>query len=107
LEEHFLKNDIHVIKFFLHISKEEQGERIEQRLTKPHKRWKYDVEDKKAARKWNDYENTYNQILTDCTKVPWNIIAADKRWYRNYKVAKILTEYLEKLSLKYPQPKLK
>lgn len=105
IEEHLLKNDIHVIKFFLHISKEEQSERIRERLTEPHKKWKYDVEDKKAAKKWNDYEKIYDQIILDCTHVPWNIIPADKRWYRNYKVAKTLVEYLEKLNLKYPQPK--
>ncbi|MBD98800.1 MAG: polyphosphate kinase [Verrucomicrobia bacterium] len=105
IEEHLLKNDIHVIKFFLHISKEEQAERIRERLTEPHKRWKYDVEDKNAAKKWNDYEKIYDQIISDCTHVPWNIIPADKRWYRNYKVAKTLVEYLEKLNLKYPQPK--
>jgi len=105
VEEHLLKNDIHVVKFFLHISKEEQAERIEERLTEPHKRWKYDEEDKKAAKKWNDYKKVYNRIISDCTHVPWSIIPADKRWYRNYKVAKTMVEYLEKLNLKYPQSK--
>ena len=105
IEEHLLKNDIHIIKFFLHISKEEQVERIEERLTEPHKRWKYDVEDKKASKKWSDYKKVYNRIISDCTHVPWSIIPADKRWYRNYKVAKTMVEYLEKSNLKYPQSK--
>ncbi|MEQ8624405.1 MAG: polyphosphate kinase [Vicingaceae bacterium] len=104
LEDHLSKNGIHLIKFFLHISKEEQAERINERLTEPHKRWKYDVEDKMAAKKWNDYEKIYDRILSDCTHISWNVIPSDKKWYRNYKVAKTLIEYLEKLNLTYPQP---
>lgn len=102
VEQHLEQNNILVLKFFLHISSNEQEERIKERLTKPHKRWKYSKEDKQAAKKYEEYIEAYNQIIVQCNKVPWHVIQADKRWYRNYSVAKILTEYLKKLDLKYP-----
>lgn len=102
LEQHFLQNDIHVLKFFLHISQDEQKERIKERLTMPQKKWKYSKEDEEAARKWNTYMSIYDKLINDCDQIPWHIIPADKRWYRNYSVAKIITEYLKKLNLNYP-----
>lgn len=103
LENHLQLNNIHVLKFFLHISKAEQNERIDERLTIPHKRWKYDKEDKIAASKWNKYMDIYDLILNDCNQNKWNIIPSDKRWYRNYAIAKMITEHIEKLDLKYPK----
>ncbi len=102
LEQHLEQNNIHVLKFFLHISKEEQKERINERLTKPYKRWKYSAEDEKAASQWEVYREAYNMALNYCDDPSWHIIPADKRWYRNYSVAKILTEHLKKHNLKYP-----
>ncbi len=103
LENHLELNNIHVIKFFLHISKKEQLKRIEERLTKPHKRWKYSEQDKKAAERWEDHLKVYQTIINKCCVKSWNIIPSDKRWYRNYAVAKIITSHLESLQLKYPQ----
>jgi len=105
LEQHLRQNNIHVLKFFLHISKEEQGERIKERLTKPHKRWKYSIEDEKAAEQWDAYRAAYNMAITNCDDPSWHIIPADKRWYRNYSVANILTDHLKKHNLKYPYTK--
>lgn len=102
LEQHLMQNDIHVLKFFLHISSDEQKERIKERLSDPYKRWKYSIEDEKAAKKWDAYSEVYDQLITQCSQVPWHIVPADKRWYRNYTVAEIITEYLEQLNLKYP-----
>jgi len=103
VEQHLELNNIHVLKFFLHISKEEQVERINERLSKPHKRWKYAKEDKTAAKNWGNYMNVYNEIINECGLNEWYIVPSDKRWYRNYTVAKILTQYLESLQLKFPQ----
>lgn len=103
LEEHLEFNNIHILKFFLHISKNEQNNRITQRLTKPHKRWKYSKEDTEAGKRWEDYLSIYDVIINKCAKKSWNIIPADKRWYRNYAVAKILTNHLESLHLSFPQ----
>jgi PPK2 family polyphosphate:nucleotide phosphotransferase len=102
LEEHFELNNITVIKMFLHISKEEQEKRIKERLTKPHKRWKYSKEDTNVAKLWHKYQTAYNSIINNCDSPDWNIIPANKKWYRNYQVAKILTEHLKNLNLKYP-----
>jgi polyphosphate kinase 2 (PPK2 family) len=99
-------SNVHVLKFFLHVSSNEQEKRIKERLTKPHKRWKYSKNDKVVATKWDDYVKLYDFIIKTCNTPEWHIIPADKRWYRNYAVAKILTKHLESLHLKYPeQPK--
>ena len=103
IEQHLALNNIHVLKLFLHISKEEQEKRIQERLTQPHKRWKYAKEDKKAADKWNAYIQVYDMLIKKCNNYPWHIILVDKRWYRNFTVAKIITEHLESLKLKYPK----
>ena len=102
IEEHLEQNNIKVVKFFLHISKEEQAKKIKERLTKPHKRWKYSIEDKKAANLWDEYQTAYNSIINNCDSPDWHIIPANKKWYRNYQVALIISEHLKKLNLKYP-----
>ena len=101
VEQHLGMSNIHVLKFFLHISKEVQQKRIKERLTKLNKRWKYSKDDKTAASKWGAYNDVYDTIINKCSKQAWHIIEADKRWYRNYKVAKIITTHLQSLQLKY------
>ena len=103
LEQHLRLSNIHVLKFFLHISKEEQKERIQERLIKPHKRWKYSVEDEKAAKQWDAYRAAYNRVMNNCDDPSWYIIPADKRWHRNFKVAEIVFNHLNGIKLKYPQ----
>ncbi len=103
LEDHLLHNNIHILKFYLHISSEEQLKRIEERQTKPHKMWKYDEEDIHASKRWNEYASIYEEVFEKCKVVPWKIIPANKRWYRNYLVAKEIKEYLEGLDLRYPR----
>lgn len=103
LEEHLKLSNIHVLKFFLHLSKETQAQRIQERLTLPHKRWKYAKEDNIALNQWKDYQEAYQMIINNCSKHTWHIIPSDERWYRNYAVAKVLTTHLESLNLKYPQ----
>ena len=103
LEQHLELSNIHILKFFLHVSSEEQEKRIKERLAQPHKRWKYAKNDKVAASKWKDYVEVYDNIINQCNKPEWNIIPADKRWYRNFAVAKILVDKLESLGLKYPK----
>ena len=101
MEQHLELSNNHVLKFFLHISKEEQKKRIKERLTQPQKRWKYAKEDEAAADKWDDYMDVYEMIINKCNEHPWHIIPADKRWYRNFAVAKVLTNHLESLQLKF------
>ena len=106
VEEHLEASGTHVLKFFLHVSSEEQKIRIKERLTQPHKRWKYSKNDAEVAHEWGDYMEVYNMIVNTCNCPKWHIIPADKRWYRNYAVAKVLTEHLESLHLKYPHHKV-
>lgn len=103
IEEHLQLNNIHVLKFFLHISREEQAERIAERKTEPHKKWKYDHADEISHEKWNRYQQTYNRLVNDCSNSPWHVIPADKRWYRNEMAATVLRDHLQSLSLEYPK----
>ncbi len=102
IEQHLQASNIHVLKFFLHISREEQLHRIAERKTLEHKKWKYDHADEISDEKWHRYQQTYNRVLTDCSVIPWHIVPADKRWYRNEKVAQILHQHLSSLALHYP-----
>lgn len=106
LEDHLERNNIHVLKFFLHISKEEQMDRIKERLTLPRKRWKYTDADMVAANKWDEYAELYSSLLVENDQIPWHVIPADKRWYRNYAVAKVVTDHFKKLDVKYPELKV-
>jgi len=105
LEKHLEDSGTHILKFFLNVSREEQKGRIKERLDQPRKRWKYDRADTVAADKYDVYLEGYDKIITECHSNEWHIIPADQKWYRNYAVAKILTEYLESLYLKYPGSK--
>lgn len=101
--EALLKDDNTVIlKFFLHISKEEQTTRLEERKTNPKKYWKHNDQDQVEAEYWKKYAATYEDIFDNCSKVAeWNIIPADQNWYRDYLVAKIIVKEMKKLDLKY------
>ena len=103
LEHHLLANNTIILKYYLHISADEQIKRIENRKTKPHKRWKYSSEDELVPKKWDAYREAYHSVLNSCNYLPWHIVPADKRWYRNYSAANILAEKLEKLKLDYPK----
>jgi len=93
-----------ILKFFLHISKEEQTRRFKRRLTNPDKLWKYDPSDISEAKKWNEYIGVYEEIFEKCGKNhPWTIIPSDDKWYRNYLIAKQIVELLRTVPMKYPR----
>ena len=92
-----------ILKFFLNISKEEQKERIAERLEDKKKMWKYDPADKREANKWDDYMKVYERIFEECSpKIPWAIVPADHKWYRNYLIAKEMVSTLKNLKMKFP-----
>jgi PPK2 family polyphosphate:nucleotide phosphotransferase len=93
-----------VVKVFLHISKDEQRKRLQSRLDDPKKRWKFSKADLAEREYWNDYQKAYNEALTRCNteESPWYIVPANKKWYRNLVVSRILRKTLEKLNPKYP-----
>jgi PPK2 family polyphosphate:nucleotide phosphotransferase len=102
-EQNLADNGTVILKFYLHISKSEQKKRIEERLTKPSKNWKYDPGDKREAEKWDAYVDVYEEIFERCSKkLPWIIVPADNKWYRNYVIAKEIRDTLKSLKLKYP-----
>ncbi len=97
-----------ILKFFLHISKEEQKKRLLKRLENPKKRWKFSEKDIKERLFWDDYQVAYEDAIrnTATSFAPWFIIPADKKWFRNLAVAKIVVYYLKNLKLSYPEPQI-
>jgi len=100
------KNNITILKFFLHISKEEQKQRLQERLADPTKNWKMNPDDLKERARWDEYMKAYEVALSECSTkwAPWYIIPADKKWYRNLAVSQIIIETLEGFKMKFPKP---
>lgn len=102
-EKQLLSSGTLILKFFLHISKKEQAKRIEARKQDPHKKWKYDKSDEREAKSFEGYAGVYEEIIRRCSpEIPWHIVPADQKWYRNYYVANRIVEQLEALNLQYP-----
>jgi PPK2 family polyphosphate:nucleotide phosphotransferase len=95
-----------ILKFYLHISREEQKERFEARLRDPTKNWKFSRGDVEKRQQWDDYMQAYEEALSRCSTpwAPWYVIPANHKWYRNLLVSKIIVEALEKLDMHYPPP---
>jgi PPK2 family polyphosphate:nucleotide phosphotransferase len=95
-----------ILKFFLHISKEEQKERLQARLDEPTKQWKFSFGDLKERQRWPEYIQAYEDVLskTSTQWAPWYIIPANRKWYRNLVIASILINTLEGFGMSYPQP---
>ena len=95
-----------ILKFYLHISSEEQLSRFKERLDDPTKHWKISEADYKEHRYWDDYMAAYEEALSRCSTkpAPWFIIPANHKWFRNLAVARIVVEHLEGLDLRYPKP---
>jgi PPK2 family polyphosphate:nucleotide phosphotransferase len=99
LTEH---NSTRILKFYLHISPEEQQQRLKERLDDPAKQWKYNAKDFEEAKKWDDYMHMYEEAFDKCNDVPWTIVPADQNWYKEYLIANTLLETLQALDMKYP-----
>jgi PPK2 family polyphosphate:nucleotide phosphotransferase len=93
-----------VLKFMLHISKDEQKRRLERRLTDPDKRWKFRLDDLKDRTLWDDYQDAYEDAINECTTpyAPWYVVPANKKWYRNLVVARTIADTLEAMDPHYP-----
>jgi len=97
-------NGVTILKFFLHISKEEQKCRLEARLKESRKLWKFNLADLKERRLWDDYQMAYDDVINSCTtaRVPWWIVPADRKWVRNLVMLETVVAALEKMDPKYP-----
>ena len=95
-----------IIKVFLHISKDEQRARLQERLDDPDKQWKFDENDLVQREKWDDYQRAYERaiIATDARHAPWYVIPADSKTHRNLILATLLLEIMESLDLSFPEP---
>jgi len=95
-------NDTQILKFYLHVSHEEQQKRLKERLSEPQKMWKYNASDLKESKLWDKYMKCYEDVFEHCNEAPWHIIPADENWYKSYQVAKRLEETLISFNMKYP-----
>lgn len=94
-----------ILKFFLHISKEEQKQRLQARLDEEDKRWKFSSGDLKERKIWPEYQRAYEEMLskTSTDWAPWYVIPSNRKWYRNLVISEIIIETLENLKMSYPQ----
>ncbi len=101
-------NNTVILKFFLHISPEEQLKRFKKRLADPDRWWKISEADYQERHYWQDYQLAYQEVLQHCnqTEAPWFVVPADRKWFRNLVIARIVVETLEGLDMTLPEPKV-
>ena len=101
-------NDVLILKFYLHISHEEQTRRLQSRIDDKKKNWKLSDADIRERKLWPQYMDAYNDILSTTSRkdAPWFVIPADNKWYRNVAISKIIFELMQSLKLKFPKPTL-
>ena len=107
-ESNLIDGGTHIIKFFLHISEDEQLERLRQRLEDPKRRWKIAESDYTERALWPQYMEAYEEALarTSTEDAPWYVIPANHKWFRNLAVSKIVVETMEALRMKFPPPRV-
>lgn len=104
-EEYLSCNNVLVIKVFLHISKDEQLKRLENRINNPDKHWKFDFSDIRERHYWDNYQRCYEEALcaTNTAYAPWHILPSNNKWYARLKFSELLVSCFESLNLKYPK----
>jgi len=107
-EDHIVKHGTAILKVFLHISAEEQRERLLARLGDQDKHWKFSGGDIKERPYWDDYQKAYAAAIGRCSTptAPWYVIPANRKWYRDWAVSRLLIETMEEMKLSYPNPHL-
>jgi len=103
-ERNLTMSSIAVLKFFLHISKDEQKRRLQSRLADPDKRWKFSSNDVKEREFWEDYQRAFEDAINNCSTAhaPWYVVPANKKWYRNLVVARTIADTLEAMGPSFP-----
>lgn len=103
-EQNLAESGTKIVKFYLHIDKDEQKERFQERLNDPEKNWKFNPADLEDRQLWQDYEKAFEDVFTKCStdSAPWYIIPANKKWFRNVLITQILIETLESMKMSYP-----
>ena len=100
------QNGVKILKFFLHISKDEQKRRFQERIDDPDKRWKISEDDFKERKFWDAYTRAYEEALVRCSSAdaPWFVIPSNRKWFRNLAVSHIIVETLEAMKMEFPPP---
>ena len=104
-EEMLSANRVHILKFFLHISKDEQKRRIESRIHNKAKNWKMNMDDIKEREHWDEYQAAFAEALSRCSTeyAPWYLVPANKKWFRNVLISQIIVDYLKNLNMQFPK----
>jgi PPK2 family polyphosphate:nucleotide phosphotransferase len=94
-----------ILKFFLHISKDEQRDRLQARLDEPDKNWKFDPNDLVERKRWDDYMDAFEDAVTNCStpEAPWYVIPSNRKWFRNWAISDIIVRKMKELPLEYPK----
>ena len=105
-ERMLVANGVVLLKFYLHLGREEQAARFRERLANPRKNWKFSHADLATRQHWSDYSEAYEDMLnaTSHPDAPWHLVPADRNWYRDYVVAETVNQAMGKLKLKWPMP---
>ena len=103
-EKHIYQNGTRIVKIFLHLSKEEQKERLLARLNEKEKNWKFSSDDLKSRAKWDEFQAAYEEMMekTSTEYAPWYVVPADKKFFARVAIGEIIVEHLKKLDLQYP-----
>jgi PPK2 family polyphosphate:nucleotide phosphotransferase len=103
-EKYLVNNGIHVLKFFLNVSRDEQKQRFMERIERPEKNWKFSLRDVKERAHWDDYMHAYEEVFnhTSTRWAPWYVIPADRKWFTRLAVANIIAAKMEELNPQYP-----
>jgi PPK2 family polyphosphate:nucleotide phosphotransferase len=104
-ERHLTRNGIAVVKFFLHVSKQEQKRRFMERLDNPEKNWKFSADDVKEREHWDAYQDAYEEMIehTAAPHAPWYVVPADNKWFTRLLVSQAIVEALKSMKLSYPK----
>lgn len=104
-EKYLTENGIRVVKLFLHVSKDEQKERLLSRIDEPDKNWKFSSGDIHERKYWDKYQKAYEDLLsqTSTEEAPWYVIPADRKWYARYLVSQVIVEIMEDMNPKFPE----
>lgn len=104
-ERYLAENNVVILKFLLHISKDEQKNRLQARLDNPKKRWKFEMGDLAERKLWDKYQDAYQAMLENCSHphAPWYVVPADNKWYRDWVVAEVILRQLKKIDPKFPK----
>ena len=96
-------NGTTILKFYLHVSKEEQLERLQERVNNPEKHFKHKDGDWKTREDWDKYMEVYQTLFERCNNIPWHIIPSDQNWYKTNLISKVIVDAFEKMNMKWPE----